>query len=136
MHEICDHTADVGIRVRAATLEELMADAARGFSEVVAGHVEQIRPLVEESFRVAGTDPAWLLGDWIAELHAAFELRRMLFRDFTVTVDEAGLQATARGELFDPSRHELAHEVKAVTQHELDVHRTAGGWEGFFILDI
>ena len=136
MHEICDHTADVGIRVRAATLDELMADAARGFSEVVAGDVGQIRSVVEESFRVAGTDPAWLLGDWITELHAAFELRRMLFRDFSVTVDETGLQATARGERFDPSRHELAHEVKAVTQHELDVHRTAAGWESFFILDI
>jgi SHS2 domain-containing protein len=71
-HEICDHTADVGIRVRAATIDELMADAARGFSEVLAGDVGQIRPTVEESFQVVGTDPAWLLCDWIGELHAAF----------------------------------------------------------------
>jgi SHS2 domain-containing protein len=136
MHELCEHTADLGIRMQAATLDELMVDAARGFVEVLAGDASQIRPLVEESFQVAGSDPAWLLFDWLAELHAAFELRRMLFREFQVQIDPSGLRATARGERFDPHRHDLAHEIKAVTQHELAVRQTPAGWEGFVILDI
>lgn len=136
MYEIHDHTADLGIRVAAASLAELLADAARALTAVIAGEAAQIRPHDTDAFTVAGTDPAWLLRDWVAEVLAAFELRRMLYREFAVTVDDAGLRATARGERYDPVRHVLAHEVKAVTQHELDVHPTPSGWEGFFILDI
>ena len=136
MYEICDHTADLGVRVTAATLAGLLADAARGLTAVIADDPTQVRPLVSDAFTVVGADPAWLLHDWVAEVLAAFELRRMLYRDFDVTVDETGLRASARGERYDPARHGLAHEVKAVTQHELDVHATPSGWTGFFILDI
>lgn len=136
MYEIHEHTADLGVRVAAATLADLLADAARGATAVIAGDATQIRPATTEKFAVPGTDPAWLLRDWVAEVLAAFDLRRMLFRDFDVSVDDAGLRATARGERYDPARHVLAHEVKAVTQHELDVHPTPAGWEGFFIVDV
>ena len=136
MYEIREHTADLGVHVAAATLAELLADAARGVTAVIAGDATQIRAVTTETFTVTGGDPAWLLCDWVAEVLAAFDLRRMLFCDFHVAVDAAGLHATARGEHYDPARHVLAHEVKAVTQHELDVHPTPAGWEGFFILDV
>lgn len=136
MYEIHDHTADIGIRVTAATLAEVLADAARALTAVVAGDAAQIRPLDTDAFAVGGTDPAWLLRDWVAEVLAAFDVRRMLYCDFEVEVDDVGLRARARGERYDPARHVLAHEVKAVTQHELDVRPTPSGWEGFFILDI
>ncbi len=136
MYDIFEHTADLGIRVSAATLEQAMADAGRGLFAVIAGDLGQIHPAAEESFVVPGTDPAWLLFDWVSELHAAFELRRMLFADFSVECVATGLRATARGERYDPARHALAHEIKAITQHELDLRRTAEGWEGRFIVDI
>lgn len=136
MYEIFGHTADLGIRVRAATLEALLADAARGLTAVIASDPAQIEPVVEERFTVAGGDPTWLLLDWVAEVLAAFEVRRMLYRDFDVVVDEHGLRASARGEAYDPQRHALAHEVKAVTQHDLDVCHGADGWEARFIVDI
>ena len=138
MHEIFSHTADLGLRVTAPSLDQLMAEAARGLFTIIAGDLEQIRvrPGHEERFDVAGTDPAWLLVDWVRELHAAFELRRMLFREFDVTVDATGLHATARGEPYAPGRHVLAHEIKAITQHELSVVPTAGGWEARLIVDV
>lgn len=138
MHEIFEHTADLGLRVTAPTLESLLADAACGLFEIIAGDLAQIgiRPECTERFRVAGTDPVWLLFDWMGELHAAFELRRMLFREFAVAVDADGLRATARGEPYDPQRHSLAHEIKAITQHELTVVETALGWEATVIVDI
>ena len=138
MHEIFEHTADLGLRATAPTLERLMADAARGLFEIIAGDLGQIRPRHDhaERFIVAGTDPTWLLFDWISELHAAFELRRMLFCGFDVSIDAAGLHATAQGEPYDPARHLLAHEIKAITQHELSVVETADGWEATLIVDI
>lgn len=138
MHEIFEHTADLGLRATAPTLERLMAEAARGLFEIIAGDLAQLRPRPDhaERFNVAGTDPTWLLFDWISELHAAFELRRMLFGAFDVSIDATGLHATAHGEPYEPARHTLAHEIKAITQHELSVVKTAGGWEATLIVDI
>lgn len=136
MYEIFEHTADLGLRIRAASLEQLCVDAATGLFATLAGDLGQIRPAVEERFDVAGTEPVWLLHDWLAELHAAFELRRMLFRTFQVSIDATGLHATARGEPYDPAVHTLAHEVKAITQHELDVRQDADGWQATVIVDI
>lgn len=136
MYEVFEHTADLGLRIHAATLEELCADAARGLGAVITGDLAQIRPMAEEQFHVAGTDPTWLLYDLVSEVHAAFELRRMLFCDFQVSHDAAGLHAIARGEPYDPAVHTLAHEVKAITQHELDVRHDAAGWNATVIVDI
>lgn len=138
MHEIFEHTADLGLRVTAATLDGLMADAACGLFEIIAGDLTQIRPQPDqdERFHVSGADPTWLLFDWIGELHAAFELRRMLFCSFDVAIDATGLHAIAHGERYDLARHTLAHEIKAITQHELSVVETPGGFEATLIMDI
>ena len=136
MYEVFEHTADLGIRVRAATLDALLADAARGLFAVIAGDLTQIETREERPFALPGTDPTWLLHDWTSELLAVFAIERLLFREFTVMVDDTGLRATARGETYDPSRHVLAHEIKAVTQHLLDVRQGPAGWEAEFIVDI
>ncbi|NCZ75909.1 MAG: hypothetical protein EBX65_10600 [Betaproteobacteria bacterium] len=89
-----------------------------------------MRPRVARSFEVAGTDPVWLLLDWTTELLAAFEVERLLFREFAVTVHPRGLHGTARGEPYDPAIHTLAHEIKAITQHELAVGAVVGEYLG------
>jgi len=133
---VFEHTADLGVRVEAATLPDALADAAAGLFAVIAGDLGQIRPILAETFTVPGSDPTWLLYDFLGELHAAFEIRRMLFREFEVTITGDGLEATARGERYDPTRHVLAHEVKAITQHELAVDRGPERCAATYIVDI
>ena len=60
----------------------------------------------------------------------------MLFREFQVTITDDGLAATATGERYDPARHLLAHEVKAITQHELAVDRGPDRCTATYIVDI
>jgi SHS2 domain-containing protein len=136
MFAVFEHTADLGIRVEASTLPEALADAARGLFTVIVGDLGQVQPLVEETFTVPGSDPTWLLYDFLGELHAAFEVRRMLFREFRVTITDDGLAATATGERYDPTRHVLAHEVKAITQHALAVDRGPNRCTATYIVDI
>lgn len=139
MYEIFEHTADLGLRVRAADLGGLCEEAARGLTRIIAGDPAQIRPLQTETFQVGGEEPAYLLLDWLQELLFAFGSRCMLFSEFAISVPggHGGLQAVARGERFDPARHTLAHEVKAITYHGLEVRPAAGGgWEATVIVDI
>jgi len=134
--QIFEHTADLGVRVEAASLADLFADAARGLFTVIAGDLGQVRRLATETFIVQGSDPTWLLFDFLGELHAAFEVRRMLLAEFEVAITDAGVEATAHGERYDPDRHVLAHEVKAITQHELAVVRGPVGCSATFIVDL
>lgn len=136
MYEVFDHTADLGIRVRSATLPALFEEAGSALSHVIAGDLEQILPRLRQEFSISGVDPAYMLFDFLTEVLYAFESHRMLFRRFEAHVDAQGLRAMAWGEAMDPKRHHLAHEVKAITYHGLDVRERDGAWEGTVIVDI
>lgn len=136
MFETFDHTADIGLRVAAETLEELFVDAARGLTSLVVENLDDVQPLASETIQLAGTDTDYLLFDWLNELLFRFETRGMLYCEFDVKLDEHGLQATIRGETLDRSRHHLAHEVKAITYHGLSVEQTESGWSVELVLDI
>ncbi|MEN6559076.1 MAG: archease [Thermoguttaceae bacterium] len=136
MFEIFEHTADIGIRVRAATPERLFADAARGLFSVMVSRLEAVRPIETVEFCVPGDNLEELLHDWLSELLFIFSTRRLLFCQFQAQISPDGLNASAQGEPFDPHRHTLDVEVKAITWHALKVERTADGWMAEVIVDV
>ena len=136
MYEIFEHTADLGLRVRAPDLETLFADAGRGLTSMIAANLETVRPVREVPLRVDGSRGDDLLFDWLSEILYLFESEHLLLSDFAVQFDGDGLQATARGESLDESRHQLEHEVKAITYHGLKVEQTPDGWLAEVIVDI
>ncbi|NLX98998.1 MAG: archease [Rhodopirellula sp.] len=136
MYEVFEHTADVGLRARATDLNELFAEAARALFSLILANPDSVRPVQEASIRIEGDQVEDLLFDWLAELLYRFDTNHLLFRDFHVAVDAAGLEATARGEPVDLGRHELEMELKAITYHGLTVRREGGGWLAEVIVDI
>lgn len=136
MYEIFEHTADVGIRVRAATLDNLFADAARGLFSVMVENPESIRPVEEVTFQLSGEDVEELLHDWLAEVLYTFYVRRLVLTDFHVRIAPAELTGTAHGEPIDPSHHKLDAEVKAITWCGLRVEHQPDGWFAEVIVDI
>ena len=136
MYETFEHTADLGLRMRAESLNELFAEAGRALFSVIVANFDSVEPVRELSFRIEGTRRDDLLSDWLAELLYTFDARRVLLSAFDVEVGQNGLRATARGEPFDPSRHELDMEVKAITYHGLKVERDGDGWLAEVIVDL
>ncbi len=136
MYETFEHTADIGIRVRAADLDGLFADAARGLFSVMVTNLDAVRRVEKVAFSISGDRRDDLLFDWLAELLYTFATRRLVFSDFEVRVESGGLAATARGEPIDRTRHQLDVEVKAVTYHGFKVQQDAGGWLAEVIVDI
>jgi SHS2 domain-containing protein len=136
MYEIFEHTADLGLRVRAATLPELMADAGRGLFAMVVDDLDSVRPVLAREFHIAGNDKAYLLFDWLNELLYVCDTERLAFSQFDVQIADDGLAATAGGEPLDPARHHLTHEIKAITYHGLRVEETGDGWLAEVIVDI
>ncbi len=136
MFETFDHTADIGLRVRATSLEELFVDAARGLTSLLLENPEDIRPADVETIRLTGSEMDYLLFDWLNELLFLFESRELVFGEFQVQIGEQELMATMRGESYDRSRHRLSHEVKAITYHGLHIEQSEFDWQVELILDI
>ncbi len=136
MYELFEHTADLGLRATAPDLSSLFAEMGRCLLASVVEEPASVRAAQDVRIELAGTDREFLLFDWLKELLLRFETEQMLFASFDVAVTDTGLTATARGEHYDPDRHALAHEVKAITYHELKVVEHEGGWLAEAIVDI
>jgi SHS2 domain-containing protein len=136
MYELFEHTADLGLRVRAGDLDTLFAEAAACLFSAVLEDIGTVRPEQSETVEISGTDREFLLFDWLRDLLLKFDEEHLVFGRFEVKVRDDGLTGTAWGEALDPARHLLAHEVKAITYHELKVVRDADGWLAEVIVDI
>jgi SHS2 domain-containing protein len=139
---VFDHTADVGLEVRGESMADLLATAARAaFDQMLEDWPEKVS-LTEE---VSVAPPPGLEGDlgellvtFLQELLLRFETRRLVPLEFEFSAADAkGVRARVGFGRFDPARHRTLLEIKAVTYHELDVHREPGGaWSARFILDV
>jgi SHS2 domain-containing protein len=138
MYEIFEHTADVGIRIRAATLDELFADAARGLFSVMVANLDAVAPVQQECVHLTNEANRLddLLFDWLDDLLYRFDTRRVLFSRFEVQIEGKDLRATIWGEPMDRSRHEMDGEVKAITYHGLILQHDTDGWLAEVIVDM
>jgi SHS2 domain-containing protein len=132
--ELLEHTADVGIRARGATLEEAFEQATMGLAEVLGA----LRPGPGETVAVEVTagDPGALLVDWLNEVLWLHEVRGhagvAAVRVERVEGDRAAGAVTFSS--TDPPAEGTF--VKAVTYHRLRVGRDAGGWLAEVYLDV
>jgi SHS2 domain-containing protein len=136
MYEVFDHTADIGLRMRAQDRPSLFVEAARALFSLIALNLDAVRAVEQRSYEIGGEQDDYLLFDWLSELLYTFETEHLLLSEFEVELAPSGLRATARGERVDRSRHELDHEVKAITYHGLKVEPSGEGWLAEIIVDI
>lgn len=136
MHETFDHTADLGLRIRANDQATLLAEAGLALTECLVDDISTVRPTSRETIEIAGDDPEYLLFDWLRELLLRFETTKMLYSQIKVTLTPSGLSATAAGEPLDAERHPLGHEVKAITYHGLKCVCEGDEWLAEVIVDI
>jgi SHS2 domain-containing protein len=133
--ELLEHTADVGIRARGATLEAVFEHATEGVAEVMGAL--RPGPLGEVvAVEVAAPDPGGLLVDWLNEVLWLREVRDALVAGVQVervgTGTAAGSVALAAGGPAPDGTF-----VKAVTYHRLRVEPDpAGGWVAEVYLDV
>lgn len=139
MHETFEHTADLGLRVRAPDLSTLFVESAQALFAAIVEDLGTVQPIVKLEVQLAGEDREYLLFDWLNELLFRFDTQHLLFSQFEVKLTESPrlkLRGLAFGEPLDRERHNLSHEVKAITYHGLKVEKSAEGWLAEVIVDI
>ncbi len=136
MYEVFDHTADIGLRIWAEDRAGLFVESAQALFSLLVLNPSDVRPVEERSYELTGEQDDYLLFDWLSELLYTFETEHLLMSQFQVELVGTGLRATCRGERLDRSRHQLDHEVKAITYHGLKVEPSGRGWMAEIIVDI
>ncbi len=131
-----NHTADLGIEVSGATVEELYAGAAMALFDLLTD-AETIRVTQVREVAVEGDDPADLLVNYLREILALWNTAGFLAGECTIReVTPRRLTAHLGGEPCDPARHRIKQEIKAVTYHQCSVRRTARGWVARVVFDV
>lgn len=133
--ELLEHTADVGLRIWAPTLDELFAEGGRGLVGVMGRAGPGARKRME--IEVASPDLEALLVDWLSELLYVFEVKGIVPDVFDVHVSVGPWRVA--GWVAGPDAGAFEQDgpaVKAVTYHLLCVEGGDGGYEARVYLDI
>ena len=131
--EEIDHTADLCLRARGATLEELFANAARGMFHLMRCE-PGVRPhRMSRHILLQAGDLEALLVDWLNELLYLAEAEQELFDTYDIThLGETRLEATVRG----ATDHAPQRGIKAATFFDLEVTHSSTGYQATITFDV
>ncbi|RLB43184.1 MAG: archease [Deltaproteobacteria bacterium] len=135
--QLLDHTADLGMIVRGKDIEDLFISGAKALTQTMVRSENQ-RPTRETRISVDGHDLTDLFIRWLGEILYLFEGEGLIFcdtRELKIS-SSTSLQAIVLCVPFDPDKHEIVYEIKAVTYHQASVNRAQGGWEAKVIFDL
>ena len=131
-----DHTADFGLEIFGDDAYSLFEEAAKALFDLItpsASPEQGVRRKVD----VTGDDWADLMVNWLRELLYLWNGESVLVREIKLAaVQETLLQATVTYEDYDPDRHEIRNEIKAVTYHQIEVGPFEDGWRARVVFDI
>jgi SHS2 domain-containing protein len=153
-YQLLDHTADIGIAISGKSRKELFAQAAAAMLDLIigresksvsmspenggsqpqetAGNAPQVRTIIAE-----GNDQEDLLINFLREVLYLLNGEKwvtMVCRPLTLTSQR--IVAQLQGEPYNPQKHLIKKEIKAVTYHGLSILKTINGWKAKVIFDV
>lgn len=135
-YRVFDHTADLGLEIYGKTVAELFANAAFAIFDCIAD-LDTVNTIVERKIAIEGDGWEDLFVNYLREVLYLFNGEALLLRDFFIQeIDPRHLEGLAMGEFYDPSKHRVHAEIKAVTYHQASVRETPEGWTGRVICDV
>lgn len=131
-----EHTADLGLEVEAPTAAVLFERAGLAMVGLMVD-LDAVEPRERVGIAVEGESLEELLHDWLQALLVRFGTDGFVPCEIEVeAVTDRRVAGTVAGERFDPIRHRLLTELKAVTWHQLAVRPRDGGWWARVIFDV
>lgn len=131
-----DHTGDSGLQVWGNSLEEIFANSAKGMFLIIT-ESKNIKPEIDYSFTLQADSHSELLVYWLSHLNYIFSTEGMLIsRINEISIENCKLEASVSGDSFSADKHEILHEIKAVTYHQLILEQQNNGWFAQVIFDL
>jgi SHS2 domain-containing protein len=135
-YELLEHTADIGIRVKASDLAGLFKSAGLAITDISA---EKQKTQYPEKHKIVIDQKAdnveELFFNWLNELLSAGAAEGLIFEDIQINqINENFIDAIAIG--TDIRNYKVNTEIKAATYHQLKVQKTDLLWQAEVIFDV
>jgi SHS2 domain-containing protein len=146
MYRWVDHTAELELRIEAATQEAVFDDALAALRELLAERMAEApgEPARRELHATA-PDRATLLAEWLSELVYLVETDGFVperVDRISITLSRSAPRDSLANRAFDldatvsGTRGSPPHLVKAVTYHRLEMAERDGAWRATVVLDV
>jgi SHS2 domain-containing protein len=133
-YEIIEHTADVGIRARGSSLNEVFEQATLGLLDI-SGAYQPDRSGDPVPISVAAQDLEGLLVDWLSEVLYLQDARDLVVTDVRIK-NVSELAASGSVDVAPRSVSLEGTAVKAITYHAIEVVKTPESWVAQVFVDI
>ncbi|MEN3013470.1 MAG: archease [Endomicrobiia bacterium] len=139
--KLIDHTADIGIRTSATSLEELFCNCAYGMYNIICENFHNIEEKEKYSSSTEDQDVEGLLISFLNDLLYQTSVNKILFCKFKVekiTNEDKSwkISYTCFGEKYDKQKHGALFELKSATFHNLKIKKNKNGYSVDVIFDI
>jgi SHS2 domain-containing protein len=135
-YQIIDHTADLGIIVKAPNVENLFIFAAQAMTDLMVEGEIRDKTAIRDVL-VEGEDFPDLMVRWLGEILYLFEGENFIVHSIEIkSISPIQLKSTLSLSSFEPEYHRVLREIKAVTYHQISVNKVNDGWEARVIFDV
>ena len=135
-YRLIDHTADFGIHVFGSDLKDLFSNAAFAMFDQIT-IVKDLHPEKELKINLTGSDWPDLMINWLRELLYLWTGKeRLVGKVKILTISEYKLSAKVKYDPYEPDRHVITNDIKAVTYHQIQVNQVSNAWESRIIFDV
>ena len=135
-YKVFDHTADLGLEIYGKDEKALFSNAAFAIFDL-AVDLHDVNTSEVLTISVRGSDREDLFVNYLREILYILNGKGMLLKEFSISeISSRHLVGEVRGEAFNPERHSIKTEIKAVTYHQVKVEKSKGGWRARVIFDV
>ena len=132
--EELEHTADIRVRVKSATLNELFSEAARALMTIAYGSITP--GYIRRHIELESDDTISLVQEFLSELLFISEVDDLVISGAEVRIEANHLSADLTGEPFSRMKHLGGREVKGISYSDLSISRERDSYILEVIFDV
>lgn len=132
-------TADIAFRAYGESLEEAFSNSGLCLFNIITD-IDKVETKLEKEIEIKSEDKESLLFDFLSEFLYIFDTENFIFSKIDTKIDEdrknLKLKAISKGEKFNPNKHSIKSEVKAVSYFDMKIEEKDGKWMCQVVLDL
>lgn len=135
-YRVLNRSSDLVIKVFGKTQAELFSNSAFALFDLLAD-MEKVEVRDHLQLEVEGADRDDLMVNWVRELLYLFQGSDYLVKEVELKeIKENYVRGEVKGEKFDPDRHEIRREIRAVAYDQSRMDKTGDQWTAQLIFEL
>lgn len=129
-------SSDLAVKIFGKSQAELFANSGFALFDLLT-QIDKIEMHERLTLEVEGADRDDLMVNWMRELLYLYQGSGYMLKEFVVQeVKDNHIRGEVSGEKFDPDRHEIQREIRAVVSHQSRMEKTGDQWTAQVVLEL